>query len=144
MEPVHALGGPSPGGCRGALSATRPRPGGNQHQGAEPPIPIPVPTGIPIPDLSGDGDGGPGVPSPIYRGPGDHPHPHPRFAGDGGPVPIPIPDLPESGIKLSTISGLPQCLTLRLIAQPIKLVNLRKPAMSDDAADYSGTSDSGQ
>ena len=60
------------------------------------------------------------------------------------PIPIPIPDLPESGIKLSTISGLPQCLTLRLIAQPIKLVNLRKPAMSDDAADYSGTSDSGQ
>ena len=48
---------------------------------------------------------------------------------DQGIIPIPIPDLPESGIKLSTISGLPQCLTLRLtlrlIVQPIKLVNLR-------------------
>ncbi len=62
---------------------------------------------------------------------------------------IPIPDLPESGIQLSTIEyykgvefRLPQCLTLRLIVQPIKLINLRRPAMSDDAVDYSGTSES--
>ncbi len=64
-----------------------------------------------------------------------------------------IPDLPESGIQLSTIEyrkgvtvefRLPQCLTLRAIVQPIKLiqVNLRRPAMSDDAVDYGGTSDS--
>ena len=31
---------------------------------------------------------------------------------------------------------------LRLIVQPIKLINLRRPAMSDDAVDYGGTSDS--
>ena len=87
--------------------------------------------------------------------PDPHPHPHPRFAGDRGSTPIPIPDLPESGIQLSTIESryckgvefrlvhrLPQCLTLRLIVQPIKLFNLRRPAMSDDAVDYSGTSDS--
>ena len=78
---------------------------------------------------------GMGVPSPICRG--------------SGIIPIPIPDLPESGIKLSTIEypkgvefRLPQCLTLRLIVLPIKLVHLRRPAMSDDAVDYSGTSDS--
>jgi hypothetical protein len=94
---------------------------------------------------------GMGVPSPICRGSGVHPHPHPRFAGDRGSIPIPIPDSPESGIQLSTIENykgvefrLPQCLTLRLIVRPIKLINLRRPAMSraDDAVDYSGTSDS--
>ena len=77
------------------------------------------------------------------------PIPDPRFAGDRGSIPAAIPDLPESGIQLSTIGyckgielGLPQCLTLRSIAQPTKLINLRRPAMSDDAVDYSGTSDS--
>jgi hypothetical protein len=88
--------------------------------------------------------------SPARRGSGVHSHPHPRFAGDRGSTPIPIPDLPESGIQLSTIEyckvvefRLPQCLTLRLIVQPIiKLINLRRPAMSDDAVDYGGTSDS--
>ena len=92
---------------------------------------------------------GVGVPPPICRGSGVHPHPHPRFAGNRGSTPTPTPDLPESGIQLSTIEyckgvefRLPQCLTLRLIVQPIKLINLRRPAMSDDAVDYSGTSDS--
>ncbi len=78
---------------------------------------------------------------------------HPRFAaGDRGSIPTAIPDLPESGIQLSTIEyckgvesrfRLPQCLTLGLIVLP-KLINLRRSAMSDsdDAADYSGTSDS--
>ena len=95
--------------------------------------------------------------------PDPHPHRHPRFAGDRGwrshprfagpgdrgSIPTAIPDLPESsGIQLSTIEyckgvefRLPQCLTLRLIVMP-KLINLRRSAMSDDAADYSGTSDS--
>ncbi len=63
-------------------------------EGTEPPIPIPVP----IPDLPGIGDGGP----------------TPNLPGIGGPwIAIPVspspsaairvPDLPESGIKLSTI-----------------------------------------
>jgi hypothetical protein len=71
------------------------------------------------------------------------PIPDPRFAGDRGSIPTAIPDLPESGIQLSTIEyckgvefRLPQCLTLRLIVLP-KLINLRRPAMSDDAVDYS-------
>ena len=90
------------------------------------------------------------APSPICRGSGVHPHRHPRFAGDRGSIPTAIPDLPESGIQLSTIEyckgvefRLPQleCLTLRLIVLP-KLINLRRPAMSDGAVDYSGTSDS--
>ena len=105
-----------------------------------------IPT--PIPDLPGIGGPSPS-PSPIRRGSGVHSHPHPRFAGDRGSTPIPIPDLPESGIQLSTIEyckgvefRLPPCLTLRLIVQPIQLVNLRRPAMSDDAVDYGGTSDS--
>ena len=79
---------------------------------------------------------------------GSIPIPDPRFAGDRGSIPTAIPDLPESGIQLSTIEyckgvefRLPQCLTLRLIVLP-KLINLRRPAMSDDAVDYSGTSDS--
>ena len=83
---------------------------------------------------------GMGVPSPICRGSVLVPE----------SIPIPIPDLPESGSRaLSTIEyckgiefRLPQCLTLRSIVQPIKLINLRRPAMSDDAVDYSGTSDS--
>jgi hypothetical protein len=35
-------------------------------------------------------------------------------------------------------------LKVNLIVQPInlKLINLRRPAMSDDAVDYGGTSDS--
>ena len=87
------------------------------------------------------------VPSPICRGSGVHPHRHPRFAGDRGSIPTAIPDLPESGIQLSTIEyrkgvefRLPQCLTLRLIVLP-KLINLRRPAMSDDAVDYGSSSD---
>jgi hypothetical protein len=91
------------------------------------------------------------APSPICRGSGAHPRRHPRFAGDRGSIPTAIPDLPESGIQLSTIDSeyckgvefrLPQCLTLRLIVLP-KLCNLRRPAMSDDAVDYSGTISSG-
>jgi hypothetical protein len=79
------------------------------------------------------------VPSPICRGSGVHPRRHPRFAGDRGSIPTAIPDLPESGIQLSTIEyckgeelRLPQCLTFRSIVLP-KLINLRRPAMSDDA-----------
>ncbi len=77
-------------------------------------------------------------------GPGTGSH---REQGTEPPIPIPtaIPDLP--GI-VSTIEyckrvefRLPQCLTLRLIVLP-KLINLRRPAMSDGAVDYSGTSDS--
>ncbi len=107
-------------------------------QGTEPPSPSPPPSPI----CRGSGMA---VPSPISRGSGVHPHRHPRFAGDRGSIPIAIPDLPESGIQLSTIEyckgvefRLPQCLTLRLIVLP-KLINLRRPAMSDDAVDYSGT-----
>ncbi len=79
-------------------------------------------------------------PSPICRGSGVHPHRHPRFPGDRGSIPTAIPDLPESGIQLSTMEHckgiefrLPQCLTLslRLLVQPIKLINMRRPAMSD-------------
>ncbi len=113
------------------------------------PIPGPIPTAIIMasPICRGSGMA---VPSPICqcRGSGVHPHRHPRFAGDRGSIPTAIPDLPESGIQLSTIDyckgvefRLPQCLTLRLIVLP-KLINLRRPAMSDDAVDYSGTSDS--
>ncbi len=79
---------------------------------------------------------GVGVPSPICRGSGVHPHRHPRFAGNRGSSPTAIPDLPESGIQLSTMEyckgvefRLPQCLTLRFIVQPIKLINLRMPGL---------------
>ena len=119
-------------GCQIELAEARPR---ARNPRSPSPSPSPICRGS-----------GMGVPSPICGGSGVHPHPHPRFAGDRGSIPIPIPDLPESGIQLSTIEyckgvefRLPQCLTLRLIVQPTKLVNLRKPAMSDDAADYSGT-----
>ena len=83
-----------------------------------------------------------------HGAPNPHPrHPHPRFARDRGSITTAIPDLPESGIQLSTIEyckgvefRLPQCLTLRLIVLP-KLINLRRPAMSDDAVDYGSSSD---
>ncbi len=153
---------------KGALATrvcTADRPEGpysRRLQGAEPPIPIPVFRVIMIPDLPGDGDGGPipdsdwpgiggpsRVPTPIPDLPGigdhdDHPHrhPHPRFAI-------------ESGIKLSTIEyckGVDCSGTGRLFrpivlvhTSPInlKLTNLRRPAMSDDAvaSDYGGGSD---
>jgi hypothetical protein len=57
------------------------------------------------------------VPSPTCRGSGVHPHRHPRFARVG------------------------QCLTFRNCTAKAYW-SLRRPAMSDDAVDYSGTSDS--
>ncbi len=112
---------------------------------------------------AGHHEPGHGTPDPHPR-----PHPrfagdqgwgsHPRFAGDRGSTPTTTPDdlpgiggpppslldLPESGIKLGTIEyckGV-DCSgsgpSAELYSQS-SFTNLRRPEMSDDAADYGGS-----
>ena len=84
---------------------------------------------------------GMGVPSPICRGSGAHPHPHPRFARIGDTAEY------HRVLQRGRVQA-PPCLTLRLIVQPIKRINLPEgrqcPIMMriDDAVDYGSSSDS--
>jgi hypothetical protein len=101
------------------------------HWAVTPPIRVPTPT----PDL-GTGDRGWGSHPRFvgHRGSTHTPTPTPDLSGIGCPSPPLPPICRGSGIQLGTIEyakGVgpgrllrPQCLILRLIVQPIKLINL--------------------